>query len=44
MQIEPIRTFYLPSGRVILSKTSDDYLIESTEMRISRLTVKIILK
>lgn len=33
MQIEPIRTFYLPSGRVILSKTSDDYLIESTEMR-----------
>lgn len=31
--ITPLNTFYLPSGRVIASKTSDGYLIESTEMR-----------
>lgn len=31
--IYPERTFYLPSGRVILSKTEDKYPIESTEMR-----------
>lgn len=31
--IKPIRTFYLPSGRVILSKVKGDYPIESTEMR-----------
>lgn len=31
--ITPVNTFYLPSGRVIVSRTSDGYLIESTEMR-----------
>ena len=31
--IYPERTFYLHSGRVILSKTEDKYPIESTEMR-----------
>jgi 23S rRNA (adenine2503-C2)-methyltransferase len=29
----PIRTFYLPTGRVIVSKTDDGHYIESTEMR-----------
>lgn len=34
MFIKPVRSFYLPSGRVIVSKTADDgYFIESTEMR-----------
>lgn len=28
-----IENYYLPSGRVFLFKTSDDYLIESTEMQ-----------
>lgn len=32
-EITPIRTFYLPSGRVIVSKLNDGTLIESTEMR-----------
>jgi 23S rRNA (adenine2503-C2)-methyltransferase len=31
--INPIRSFYLPSGRVIVSKTDDGHFIESTEMR-----------
>lgn len=31
--ITPIRSFYLPSGRVIVSKLQDGTLIESTEMR-----------
>jgi len=31
--ITPIRSFYLPSGRVIVSRTNDGSLIESTEMR-----------
>ena len=31
--ITPVNTYYLPSGRVIVSKTADNYLIESTEMR-----------
>ena len=31
--INPINTFYLPSGRVIVSKLQDGTLIESTEMR-----------
>ena len=31
--IKPIRTFYLPSGRVIVSELGDGTLIESTEMR-----------
>jgi 23S rRNA (adenine2503-C2)-methyltransferase len=32
-RIKPLRSFYLPSGRVIVSKTHDGHLIESTEMR-----------
>jgi 23S rRNA (adenine2503-C2)-methyltransferase len=32
-EITPMRSFYLPSGRVIVSKTSDGHFIESTEMR-----------
>jgi adenine C2-methylase RlmN of 23S rRNA A2503 and tRNA A37 len=31
--IKPVRSFYLPSGRVIVSKTEDGHYIESTEMR-----------
>jgi adenine C2-methylase RlmN of 23S rRNA A2503 and tRNA A37 len=31
--IKPIRSFYLPSGRIIISKTNDEHFIESTEMR-----------
>ena len=31
--ITPIRSFYLPSGRVIVSRLQDGTLIESTEMR-----------
>jgi len=31
--ITPIRSFYTPSGRIIVSKTHDGHFIESTEMR-----------
>jgi 23S rRNA (adenine2503-C2)-methyltransferase len=31
--ITPVQSFYLPSGRVIVSKTHDGHYIESTEMR-----------
>lgn len=31
--MKPIRTFHLPSGRIILSKTEDGYPIESTVMQ-----------
>jgi Mor family transcriptional regulator len=32
-EITPVRSFYLPSGRVIVSRTNDGHFIESTEMR-----------